>query len=328
MRIHEGEWRDDSIRGDRAALPSDRENRRGGDGCGLEGRGHTPASPCRAEIRPGRTDARWECRRPTPARIARRLGAQPPQHLLDLRHRRMGGTTLHCHGIAGGSVAAATHRRSTHGGRGSYRSRDPACRRPRRRPRQGDHPPGHQTGEHRRDRRRNGFSSRQDTRLRSGQAFGRSGVRTRRRRRNPVENGHDPTGCRGRHGLLHVTRTGTRETARPPNRHIFSGSCALRDDHGPQSIRRHRVRGSVRCDFEPGADRPVELNTDVPTELENIVNKALEKDPALRFQSAADMGADLKRLRRDASADQVTGVSSSVARRPRGAGLWRLQRLP
>jgi serine/threonine protein kinase len=59
---------------------------------------------------------------------------------------------------------------------------------------------------------------------------------------------------------------------------------------------------------------PVELNTEIPTEMEQIINKALEKDPALRYQSAADLGADLKRLRRDSSSELVaeppsTGVS-------------------
>ena len=50
---------------------------------------------------------------------------------------------------------------------------------------------------------------------------------------------------------------------------------------------------------EPPA--PVRFNTQVPTELERIINKALEKDRDLRYQHASDIRADLKRLRRETS---------------------------
>ena len=60
---------------------------------------------------------------------------------------------------------------------------------------------------------------------------------------------------------------------------------------------------------------PVRLNPDVPAALEEILNKALEKDRNLRYQHASDMRADLARLRRDTehSRAAVTPAAGSPA---------------
>ncbi|MGA7919562.1 MAG: protein kinase [Candidatus Acidiferrales bacterium] len=53
---------------------------------------------------------------------------------------------------------------------------------------------------------------------------------------------------------------------------------------------------------------PVRLNPEVPAELEHIINKALEKDKNLRYQSAAEMRSDLQRLKRDTESGHSAAV--------------------
>jgi serine/threonine protein kinase/tetratricopeptide (TPR) repeat protein len=67
---------------------------------------------------------------------------------------------------------------------------------------------------------------------------------------------------------------------------------------------------------------PVRLNPETPAELERIINKALENDRNLRYQSAADIRADLARLKREQDSGRstrVSGASGSVSAADGGA---------
>jgi eukaryotic-like serine/threonine-protein kinase len=56
----------------------------------------------------------------------------------------------------------------------------------------------------------------------------------------------------------------------------------------------------------------VRLNHDVPAELERIINRALEKDRNLRYQSAADMRSELQRLKRDTETGRFAAANSGT----------------
>ena len=60
---------------------------------------------------------------------------------------------------------------------------------------------------------------------------------------------------------------------------------------------------------------PIELNRAVPPELERILNKLLEKDPELRYQVAAEVRGDLKRLLRESEPAKVSSGASPAAGR-------------
>jgi eukaryotic-like serine/threonine-protein kinase len=74
---------------------------------------------------------------------------------------------------------------------------------------------------------------------------------------------------------------------------------------------------------------PVRLNPDLPSKLEDIINKCLEKDRNLRYQHASDIRTDLQRLKRDTESGRMAaasfgGVAVHAARAAWTRKMWRI----
>lgn len=57
---------------------------------------------------------------------------------------------------------------------------------------------------------------------------------------------------------------------------------------------------------------PIRLNSDIPSKLEQIIVKALEKDRDLRYQNASEIRADIRRLRRDSDTGHVPALTDRI----------------
>jgi TolB-like protein/predicted Ser/Thr protein kinase len=66
----------------------------------------------------------------------------------------------------------------------------------------------------------------------------------------------------------------------------------------------------------------IRLNPDTPPKLEDLVNRALEKDKSLRYQHAADMRAELQRLKRDTESTRTVAIAASPEKSLKRRKLW------
>jgi len=70
---------------------------------------------------------------------------------------------------------------------------------------------------------------------------------------------------------------------------------------------------------------PSAVKPNLPARFDEVISKALEKDRALRCQSAAEIGADLKRLKRDTDTSRVTAASGAASNATRPARSMKLR---
>ena len=117
---------------------------------------------------------------------------------------------------------------------------------------------------------------------------------------------------RPRDGGLHVARAGASQGTGCTQRSVLLWLVLYEMATGAMPFHGESTAETFDSILNRPPAAPVRLNPDLPADLERIINKALEKDRNLRYQHAADMRADLQRLKRDTDTGRVAAASSGA----------------
>jgi serine/threonine protein kinase len=108
---------------------------------------------------------------------------------------------------------------------------------------------------------------------------------------------------------------------------LFSfGTVLFEMATGQQAFMRHTAALTYDAILNRPPTAAASINAEIPPKLQEIIDKALEKDRDLRYQSASELRADLKRLKRDMDSAEMRAVlgTTSATKPPRWRNLYML----